>query len=153
MQLCRASSSGRRGVPWREIGRRGADQAFVLADLARHEARVGEPSDTHGDVDALLDHVDHAIGRQQVDLHQRMAHQKLRQHRRELVGGKGERRRHAQQPLRRAAVSGDLVLECLDLAHDALRGGIEDLALLGETQRPRRALQEPYAEPGFQAGD
>jgi len=50
-------------------------------------------------------------------------------------------------------VTGDLVLERLDLAHDALRGGVEDLALLGETQRPRRALQQPDPEPGFQPGE
>ena len=137
----------------REIGRRGADQAFVLADLARHEARIGEPSDAQRDIDALLDHVDHAVGRQQVELHQRMARQKLRQDRGELMGGEGQRRRHPQQPVRRAAMAGHLALERLDLAHDALRGGVEDLALLGEMQRPRRALQEPHAEPGFQPGD
>src|SRR3984893_5850986 len=48
---------------------------------------------------------------------------------------------------------GDLVLERLDLAHDALGCGVEDLALLGEMQRPRRALQQPDAEAGFQPGD
>jgi len=47
-------------------------------------------------------------------------------------------------------MAGDLVLERLDLAHDALGGGIEDLALLGEMQRPRRALQQPHAQPRFQ---
>ena len=136
-----------------EIGRRGADQAFVLADLARHEARIAQPSDANGDVDAFLDKVDHPVGRQQVELHQRIARQELRQHRGELVGGEGQRRRHAQYAVRRAAVAGDLRLERLDLAHDALGTGVENLALLGEVQRPRRALQESHAKPGLEPRD
>ncbi len=135
MQLCRAQVLGplRRAVA-REVGRCRADQAFVLADLARHEAGIGQPSDAQRDVDALVDHVDHAVGRQQLELHQRIAGQKLRQHRCELVRGEGERRRHPQHAARRAALAHDLVLQRLDLAHDALGGGIEDLAFLGEVR-------------------
>ena len=137
-----------------EVGRRGADQAFVLADLARHEAGVGEPADADGDVDALIDHVDHAVGRQQLELHQRIAGEELREHRRELMGGEGKRGRHPQHAARRAALAHDLVLQRLDLARRCGLGrGIEDLALLGEVQGAGRALQQPHAQPRFQPGD
>ena len=79
-----------------------------------------------------------------------MARQELRQHRRQLVGGEGERRGDAQQTVRRAALAGDLVLERLDLAHDALRGGVEGLALLGEMQARAScaaAAARPAASP------
>jgi len=71
---------------------------------------------------------------------------------RQLVGREGQRRRDLQEPVRRAALPADLVLQGLDLAHDTPRRGVEGLALLGEADCPGRALQQPHAEPGFQPG-
>ena len=98
----------------------------------------------------FLDHVDDPVGRHQLELQQRIAFEELGDHRRELVGREGERGRDLQQPVRRAALAADLVLQRLDLAHDAPRGGVEGLALLGEIDRPRRALEQPHAQPRLQ---
>ena len=65
----------------------------------------------------------------------------------------GERGRHPQQPLRRAAPVGELGLERRDLAHDPPRLLVEGLAVGGEMDCPRRALQQPHTQPAFQAGD
>ena len=55
--------------------------------------------------------------------------------------------------LRRAAPVGELGFECGDLARDAPRLLVERLAVGGEMEGPRRALQEPHAQPAFQPGD
>ena len=83
----------------------------------------------------------------------RIAGQEFGQDRRQLVGREGKRRRHSQQALRRAALTGELAFQRLDLRNDAPRRGIENLAFGREVQGPGRALQKAHPQPGLEPGD
>ena len=100
----------------------------------------------------FVDHVDHAIGRHQFELDLGIALEKFADHRRELMGRESERRRHPQQAVGRAALVGHLGFQCLDLAHDAARGGIEGLAVGGQAEGAGGALQQPHAQPRLEPG-
>ena len=57
----------------REVGRRRAADEPRRADLAPDEVLAADRADAHGDVEALVDEVDDAVGQLDVEAHLRVA--------------------------------------------------------------------------------
>ena len=64
-----------------------------------------------------------------------------------------DRGRHAQPAMRRFACPRQHRLGIVDVVKDAAHPLVEQLALLGQSDPPRAALQEPHPELLFEPGD
>ena len=107
----------------------------------------------YAQVRALFHQVHDAVGQGDLDLDVRVAREELRQRRHQLVRAEGMAHVHAQPSLRPLAEARDFVLGLLDVREDALRAVEEGLALRGEREAARGAVQEPDAEAVLHARD
>ena len=70
-----------------EVGRRRAAYDARRAEQAPDEVLAAGAADAHGEVEAFLDDVDHALGELDVEAHLRMSRGERRDRRREMTRG------------------------------------------------------------------
>jgi len=144
----------RRAVAGEKIRARDDDRA-AFAQHAHGQARLGRPLRAHAqrDVEALLDHVDAAVGDFQVDLHLRV----LRHVARHQVGEDHLRELDRAAQLDRAARLGarlvDHLVRRLGLRQHGEAAAVIVLPDLGEREAPGRALDQPHPELLLEMGD
>jgi len=136
-----------------EIAGRGADDAAELADAAGDEARIDQPADAHGGVDALLHEIDEAVGELQVDGDLRVAGEETGQRRRQVALAEQNGPADDELARRRGLEAGQGGLRLLDVAEDALAAGIVGVAALGQRQPPGGAVEQAGAELLLERGE
>ena len=136
-----------------EIARRCAEHAMHRREPFRHQARILQVGDADGEVEALRHHVDEGVGERQVERDLRIGGQEIDEMRRHMHAPEGGRRRDPQEPPRRRGAPRHPGLRLVDRGEDGDDALVEALARFGQRQLPRRALQQPRAQPLLQALD
>ena len=149
MHRWRSSSStlARRAVRG-EVRGRSAGHPVDVRDRPRDERRiVRERHRAHRAVDAFLDEIHRAVGDHELELELRMAREEAGQRGKELLVDERVRDARAQPPARRAMRAGERVLGLGEVVEHAHAAFVERAPLVGEREPPRRAVEEPHAEP------
>jgi hypothetical protein len=103
------------------------------------------------DVDAVLHEIREAIFEMEIDRDAGIAARELRQQWHEILAPEPDRRTHPQDPgwcASRVAENGG---GCLKLFDRRAATFVIDRTFIGQRQSPRRAIEEPDAERGFEA--
>ncbi|KOT02782.1 hypothetical protein DM50_4157 [Burkholderia mallei] len=131
----------------REIGRRRDAHAPVLAELERHERRIGQLAQAHRAIEPLVDEVDHPVGQIERDRHVRVRARKRGYERRDVAPAEARGRRHPQMPARLHAARGHARLGVLHVVDDALAILEERRAFERQRELARGAHEQLHAEP------
>mmetsp|Transcript_21974 Transcript_21974/g.86270 ORF Transcript_21974/g.86270 Transcript_21974/m.86270 type:complete len:275 (-) Transcript_21974:1008-1832(-) len=132
-----------------QVGGRGAQHRAAGGQRPRDQRRLQRVGDAHGQVDALGGEVHAAVGHHQREGHTRVQALEVHQRRGEL--GVRERRRAGEaQPARRLAVgAAGAFLHIGAQVQQLAAAGQRRLASFGQAEPPRRAVQQPRAQPGL----
>ncbi len=134
-----------------EVVRAGAQEGPDLAEPDRADRGIAEGRQPYGEIDSLLDEVDHAVQEQHARPHAVMLGQERLQHRHQLQAPEQFRRGERDRPFQPSGPGARLRLSKLG-EHPAIDGGLA-LAERRRLHPTRRPVQEPFAETGLQDGD
>jgi len=120
-----------------------------LADLASHQAGVGQRTDPHGDIEVVVDQVEVPVRQQEIDGHLRMRVEEGRDRGRHVPPAEDQRRRHrdaaAQGTGDRLGADGGRIV-----GQHAARLVGKPQPGVGGGELARRALHQPDPGAGFQ---
>ena len=85
----------------REIGGRCATDELGDSDLPRDEVLAADGADPHGRVETLVDEIDDAVGKLDIEAHLRIARHELGDCRGDMAGAERDAAREAQRAARR----------------------------------------------------
>ena len=143
----------RRRAVGAQVVRRRADDPPVGHETPRDQGGIGGGRDPHGDVDALVHHVDQPVGKQNVDPYIGEARDEFGHQRHDLALAERNGGRHPQPPpglVRRIA---DGTLRRIDIREDGLRSFVEFAADIRQADPARRPVEQARAEPRFETAD
>jgi hypothetical protein len=145
---CARKSAGVRGAPcFSKYDWRGDEHAAHFAELHRRERAVGQISDAHGDVHALLDELNGAVEEDQADVETRMARQQLGDDRHDVQPSQHLAGGHHQQSMRVRGLSRGAEFGVAQVREDASAAHKEHRALLGQPHRAGRAVKQFNPQP------
>ena len=124
-----------------------------LADLARHQAGVGQLAGAQREVQALRHQVEAGVGKHQLHRHTRVARAVVAEDAQQLVVAHVDRQRDAQQALGLVSAGIELRLGLQDVFQPARGLRQVGLTRFGQVQAARRALQQCHAQALLQPGN
>ncbi|EAZ60671.1 conserved hypothetical protein [Pseudomonas aeruginosa 2192] len=139
--------------PLAQIGRRRAEHAAPIAEVARHQAGVGEIADAYRQVDALGDQIDALVLEEQLQAQLAVVLQQRFQRLGDQRAGEPHRRRQAQLTHRRIAPFAKPPLGFLGDRQHLRATAIERLAGLGQGQPAGGAMQQSDLGAALQLAD
>lgn len=148
LQLAR----GFRGAVAFQVGRRGVEAAPVAAQLAGGDAGVGDFAEAHADVVAVFDQVDRPVAQLQLHFDLGVAGDEGGDGRADVLAAEAEAGIDPQQAARFGAAAGHRPFQCVEVGQDAPAFGQIKFAFVGDGHAPGAAVEQPDAEPAFEAG-
>ena len=136
-----------------EIFGRSHDHAAGVADMARHQTRIGQMPDAHREIDSLLDQIDDAIRQPQFAGHRRIAQEIGRHDRTDVMAAERRRRRDDEAAGGRCALRLRRCFGLLEIGENAPRPLQITRADVGQRHRARGPLQQTRADMLFERGD
>ena len=135
-----------------EIDRRGHHGPAQISHPARHQRDIGDVAGPHRQIQPLLDHVGELIADDQLDPQARMARRQHGQTRREKPRT-GHRDADAHQPRQRPALPPQRGLHLLGALQQVTGMAEQRLAIVGQAEASRRAVEQAHLEVLFQRRD
>ena len=136
-----------------QVGRRGAQHHARARQRAADQAGVGQARDADHEVVALLHQIDHPVRQHDVQADLRVLRREAAPQRGQVQRAEGLRRADAQTALGLHGAGRHLGLGLLHGLQHLLATLVISLALTGERQPARGALQQPRAQVRLQVAD
>src|SRR6516164_6628714 len=137
----------------RKIAWTGADDSREIDDLAGYERRVVQSPYSQRNVYVFANDIDNSVGDQEVKGNLRVARQKIRQHRHEMMDRYDWESVHAQVSARRKVCRCNIRLNRFDCSDYLARMFEIEFPLCGQRQASRCPVYEAHAETILQPAD
>ena len=136
-----------------EIRGCGAADEARRADPAAHKILAARLADAHGEIEAFLDEIDHALGELDVEAHLQVARGERGDRRREMACAEGRRAGETKRAARHDRRGRDRDLGLLEIREELHAALEERLPAFREREPPRRPVEQARVEMRLEVGD